>query len=234
MLRRFRPALTPTLVALPSLILLIVLGNWQMSRLEWKRDLIATIDARLAAPPMDLPTSGIDPETLNYRSVRVSGVFHHDKEIHLIAHTKMGELGYHVITPLERTGGDFVLINRGWVPTPGRDPLTRSEGQVAGSLEVNGIVRKPWAQRQFVPDNDPKKNVWFYGDLTGMAAHLGITAAPVFVEADGAKNPGDWPQGGQTRVEFINNHLQYAFTWYGLAIALLAVYLAYHRKEQRL
>jgi len=37
------------------------------------------------------------------------------------------------------------------------------------------------------------------------------------------KNPGGWPRGGVTQFDLPNNHLQYAMTWYGLAVALLAV-----------
>lgn len=234
MLRGFRPALWPTLITLPLLILLIGLGTWQLTRLGWKRDLISTIEMRLKVPPVELPTSGIDPEALNYRPVWVRGTFHHDKEIYLIAHTKRGEFGYHVITPLERTDGGFVMIDRGWVPTLGRDPLTRPEGQVTGVQEVRGITRKPWRQGTFVPDNDPVKNVWFYGDLAAMAARWELSVAPVFVDADATANPGGWPKGGQTKIKFTNNHLQYVVTWYGLAVALLVIYLLYHRKEGRL
>jgi surfeit locus 1 family protein len=234
MLKKFRPALWPTVITLPLLALLIVLGTWQVMRLGWKRDLISTTESQLKVPPAELPAFGVDPEQFNYRPVTVRGTFHHDKEIYLIAHTKRGEFGYHVITPLERTDGGFVLVNRGWVPTLGRDPLTRLEGQLTGVQGVRGISRKPWRQGSFVPDNDPAKNVWFYGDLAGMAAHWGLDVVPVFVEADTTANPGGWPKGGQTKLKFTNNHLQYAVTWYSLALVLLVIYLLYHRREGRL
>jgi surfeit locus 1 family protein len=126
------------------------------------------------------------------------------------------------------------MVNRGWVPTLGRDAASRAEGQADGLVEIRGIARKPWSQARFVPDNDPAKNVWFYGDVVQMTAHIGISAAPVFVEADASINPGGWPLGGQTKITFINNHWQYALTWYGLAVALVVIYVVYHRREQRL
>jgi surfeit locus 1 family protein len=67
-----------------------------------------------------------------------------------------------------------------------------------------------------------------------MAKASGIQVPPVLIEADGTPNPGGWPLGGQTRVEFPNDHLQYAITWFGLALALSAVYLTYHRSRGRL
>jgi len=54
------------------------------------------------------------------------------------------------------------------------------------------------------------------------------------VEADARANPGGWPLGGQTRVVFRNEHLQYAITWFALAIGLLGVYIAYHVSKGRL
>jgi len=234
MLKPFRPALWPTVISVLMLALMVTLGSWQLARMVWKQELISSTEAQLKAPPVELPTSGIDPETFNYHPVRVSGVFHHDKEIYLIAHTRKGQLGYHVITPLERDNGGFVMVNRGWVPTLGRDATTRAEGQISGVAEISGIARKPWPQARFVPDNDPVENVWFYGDIHQMTDHLGISAAPMFVDADATANPGGWPLGGQTKVTFINNHWQYALTWFGLAIALVVVYVVYHRREQRL
>ena len=62
----------------------------------------------------------------------------------------------------------------------------------------------------------------------------GVDVPPILIEADATPNPGGWPLGGQTRVDFPNDHLQYAITWFGLALALLAVYLLYHRSQGRL
>jgi surfeit locus 1 family protein len=49
----------------------------------------------------------------------------------------------------------------------------------------------------------------------------------VVVEADDRPNPGGLPIGGVTQVELSNNHLQYAITWYGLALTLVAVYVGF-------
>jgi surfeit locus 1 family protein len=56
----------------------------------------------------------------------------------------------------------------------------------------------------------------------------------VLIEADATPNPGGWPKGGQTVVDLPNNHLSYAVTWFGLALCLLGVWLAYHVSKGRL
>ena len=64
---------------------------------------------------------------------------------------------------------------------------------------------------------------------------LGLELLPVVIEADASASPGELPIGGQTQIELPNNHLQYAITWYGLAAALVAVYVAFgvQRQEER-
>ncbi len=228
----FRPTLWPTLVAAPALLVLIGLGVWQLERLAWKRTLIATIEARLEAPAVALPAEVRDPEAWGYRRVVVRGRFLHDREIHLFAHDRRGQLGYFVVTPLRRADGGFVLVNRGWVPAARKDPATRPAGQVEGPVEIEGIVRLPWRQGWFVPDNDPAENVWFWGDLEGMAAAAGIAAPALLVDAGPAPNPGGLPVGGQTKVRFRNDHLGYALTWFGLAAGLAVVYVLYHLRRE--
>ena len=214
-----------------ALALLVGLGAWQIQRLFWKLDLIEQIETRLAAPLAALPSGPTDPTEWRYRRVFVEGVFRHDREIHLYAANTRGLPGFLVITPLEQPDGSIVFVNRGWVPDSRKDPGTRQTGQVQGPVRVVGIVRAPWPRHAFVGKNLPERNVWFYGDIDAMAAHLGIrNYARVFVDADATPNPGGLPVGGQTRVRLSNNHLQYAITWFALAMVLTAMFVYAHRQ----
>ena len=57
-------------------------------------------------------------------------------------------------------------------------------------------------------------------------AGAGVTElAPVIVQAAEGQGPGGLPAGGPIKPDLRNNHLSYAVTWYGLAVALVAVYL---------
>jgi surfeit locus 1 family protein len=228
-----------TAFMLAGLAVLIGLGLWQLKRLEWKQGLIAQIEARTKGPPITLEDAialtreGRDP---SYYRVRVDGRFHHAKERYLYA-VSDGRAGWHVITPLETGGGDMVLIDRGFVPDELKDPSTRTLGQVENVVTVTGIVRSPETQTVFTPDNEPKANRWFWRDLAGMARSMfpdgTIDVAPFFLEADKSEVPGFWPEGGQTRLEIPNNHLQYAITWFLLGACLLIVYGLYVRSLYR-
>lgn len=228
-----------TALMLAAFALLIGLGVWQLQRLEWKQGLIAQIEARTKGPPIALEDAvayvgeGRDP---SYYRVRVDGRFHHAKERYLYAVSE-GRVGWHVITPLETEDGDVVLVDRGFVPDELKDPSARALGQVGNVVTVTGIVRTPETQAVFTPDNEPKVNRWFWRDLAGMARSMfpaGTTeVAPFFLEADKSELPGGWPEGGQTRLEIPNNHLQYAITWFLLAAGLLIVYGLYVRSLYR-
>jgi surfeit locus 1 family protein len=222
-----------TVAVLAALALLIGLGIWQLDRLKWKEGLIAQIEARATAAPVALE----DAEALvrrdrdpSYLRVRVEGRFHHGRERYLYA-VAGGQQGWHVITPLETPNGKMVLIDRGFVTDALKDPSSRKLGQVEQIVKLIGLVRMPERQGLFIPDNEPASNRWFWRDLQGMAASMfpsgAIEVAPFFVEAEKSEVPGGWPEGGQTRLVIVNNHLQYALTWFALAACLLGVYAAY-------
>ncbi len=232
-MRTFRPAFWPTAITAVAVALLLGLGTWQLQRMGWKRELIAAIETGLSKTPAELPTGAFEAREFRYRPVTVSGRFLHDAEIHLAAHNARGVFGYHVITPLVRAGGSVVLVNRGWVPPQHKAAESRARGQVEGTVEITGIVRPPWPRGWFVPANDSVRNFWFYGDIEAMAAAAGVAAAPAFVEADGAANPGGWPLGGQTRLTLTDNHLQYALTWYALAAVFGFIYVLHQRANNK-
>ena len=236
---RLRPALWPTLISLPILVLSLGLGIWQMERREWKRDILDRIAANQAAAPVSLDEllSG-NPLRYEYGRVKVGGTFLYDKEFFLAARSLKNKVGHQLVVPLKTDDGRIVLFDRGWIPQERKDPARRAEGQPAGRVELVGIVRRNQERRQFAPENVPDKNVWFHVDVPLMRGMAGGKPDPrldaFFLDADATPNPGGLPIGGQTRLDIPNDHLQYAITWFLLALALAGVYLAYHWENGRL
>ncbi len=229
--RRFRPTLWPTLFTIPSLIILLTLGLWQVERLQWKLDLIALMQSRATGAPADLPNDlGLDREAWNFRRVVVTGQFDHAREMFLNGRSHGGSPGYHVVTPLLRAdGGPAVLVDRGWIPYEARDPALRAAGQVTGMVTVEGLLYHVPPRHWAVPDNDPVKNMWFYRDIAGMAAHAGLPVVmPMLLEALASGPAGQYPIGRPDRIDINNPHLEYAFTWFSLALALAVIYGVYH------
>jgi surfeit locus 1 family protein len=236
----------PAAFTVVGLVILVSLGVWQLERLRWKEALIATVATRLASAPIAAPDPsdwpGIDPDALDYQPVTVTGRFLNDLELYVYASVMepkgpYGGVGYRVMTPLQTPDGWIVMVNRGFVPADRRDPATRPEGQLEGVVTVKGLMRPPEARGMFTPDNDAEHNIWFTRDPREMAFAIGINpieVAPYSIDAAYDPNlPGGLPQGGETVISFPNNHLAYALTWFGLAIALLGVFIAYVRSRAK-
>ncbi|HEY0266950.1 MAG TPA: SURF1 family protein [Rhizomicrobium sp.] len=231
----FRPY--PGLTAACALLFAILcgLGAWQLERLQWKLALIAQVGAHMAAAPVTLDRITAMPgDEAQYRKVTLQGRFDHAHEAYVFT-TDAGAPVYHVLTPLRTDGGKVLMVDRGEVPKEKLDPATRAAGNAAGETRVTGVWRAPDAPGAFTPPPDLAHRIWYARDVTGMAHADGvILAAPVVIEADAAPNPGGWPRGGQTVVSFRNAHLSYAVTWFGLALGLLGIWLAYHISKGRI
>jgi len=227
----WRSLIAPGLASLLALSILLGLGVWQIERKAWKEDLIARIvresKAEPTAPP---PGAAWDPQRDEFHHVRMSGHFLNDKET-LVHGLAPGETpgralqGYYVITPFIRDDGGTVLVNRGFVPTELKAQGDRTSGLIEGETAVTGILRASEPRTMFVPAPDPVRGEWFNRDVAGIAAARGLgDVAPYLVEADAVAGQTSWPRGGQLRVDLPNNHLQYAFTWFGIAACLVGVF----------
>lgn len=232
---RFRPLPGFTMLMLPVFAALVALGVWQLERLQWKLRLIAQIEHNTRAPPVPIAqVLSRSANTMQYRHVVLIGRFLNAQETYVFMADSEGNAVYHVLTPMALDGGQTLIVDRGVIPTALREPATRRAGEFGGEQHVVGVVRTPDPPSMFTPAPDKVHRIWYARDLRGIAAaeHIRLSA-PVIVEADAAPVPGGWPRGGQTDVNLPNNHLQYAITWFLLAMALAFVYVAYHRARGR-
>lgn len=212
-------------------VVLTGLGIWQLNRLEWKQAMIARVTQGLSQDPVSvskieaLVEAGADIE---YRPATAQGTFLHELESHFFA-THKGQTGYFIYTPMLMDEGKILIVNRGFVPMALKDGASRKDGQVRTPQSVTGLARSAPAERPnaFVPDNDLQKNIFYWKSIDQMAGRAQDRSRESFFEffldADDTPVPGGWPRGGVTLIDFPNNHLQYAFTWFGLAGALLIV-----------
>jgi surfeit locus 1 family protein len=194
----------------------LALGVWQLERRVWKLDLIARVDARIHAAPSALPSSAFDapPSAYEYHRVRVTGTYQADAETLTQAVTERGG-GFWVMTPLV-TGQGTVLVNRGFIPGDRRgDGAIRAP---AGRITVTGLLRAPEPGGGFLRTNDPSADRWYSRDVAAIAKARSLgPVAPFFIDAQAYPDPDAYPVGGLTVVQFPNNHLIYALTWFALA-----------------
>lgn len=225
----FRPALTVFSVA--AFVILILLGSWQMRRLEWKETLITQVEALIARPPGsfdDAVSTATETRNNEYAPVEVFGEFVSDKD-EMVFGAIEGAAGVFVFTPLSVSDDrPLVYVNRGFVPQASYrageyEPPPPGRQAVAGLLRYPEEPAAPAAW--FISRKKSADGLWNIRNPEAFSTVSGIEASAYYVDAF-AIDEQDWPQGGTTRISFSNRHFEYALTWFGLAGALIAVYLA--------
>ncbi len=226
-----RPGLAlVTVFALAGIAVLVGLGSWQLQRLAWKEALVERISSRLKQAPTAFDEALKRPDA-DFLRVKISGTYDHGKALYFYA-LKKGELGWRVLTPLQPESGAPLLIDRGFVPDPQR-PVVGPGAQ--GPVEVVGALRFDYLPKEtFTPENDVSANAWYWFDVAALRKATGLAnLAPIIVQLDTPDHQGKWPAATALSPNLPNKHFGYALTWFGLAITLLGVYIAFVVQERR-
>jgi surfeit locus 1 family protein len=220
-----------TLFTALALALLVGLGVWQVKRLHWKEDLLARIAALQSAPPRPLGQilgrlgQGVD---IDFTRVQLDcpGV-ERSPYIRLYA-VRDGEAGFRIITACALTGQPYasLLVDRGFIR---QDAVAawRPETGAPLSRPIVGVLRRGDKKTFVTPPNQPAQRLFYYRDIPAMAQVLGVRdAAPTFLMLERPAPAAGGPVPAPVPADIPNRHLEYAVTWFGLAAALLGVYLA--------
>jgi surfeit locus 1 family protein len=225
----------PILFTLVAVASFIALGTWQLQRKAWKEALIESLEQRLSSPPVDLPPrerwANLDPENDEFRRVKFSAMFVPGAEA--LVYTSGSALrsdvsgsGYWVFAPARLAAGGLVVVNRGFVPQGREDVATRDDGTTGSRADLVGVMRWPESCGVFSPKDDPSRNLWFVRDPAAIAAAKGWgEVAPFYIELESPQPPGGLPRAGPLKANLRNEHLQYAITWYGLALVVMAMFV---------
>ncbi len=236
--------LLPALLSVIGIVILLGLGTWQWNRKTWKDNIQATLKSRGAAPPTaataiwpglpchDLVNTGL-ANPCEYQPVSLRGVFDHTRERHIFTAAPQApglaaDRGFWIFTPLRLDGsGKTVFVNRGFVPEDRKDAAKRVLGQTTQSVEIVGLYRSAQERGAFDNQNDPVKNIWYVRNPSEMwpADNDGpINDLWAYVDQTSPIPAGGWPLPLAGKVELSNRHLEYAITWYGLALTLIGVF----------
>lgn len=208
-----------------ALILLCGLGTWQVQRLQWKEALIAEAEAAGKAPPAPLAVvlTAADPE---FRKATIICPGLATAPFVELQTVQEAEVGARLVSACRPGGqGMTFLVDRGFVSESisARPPVTVSDMPTGLTVELRHTP-PPGAMAP------PPSGQHFYArDTAAMARALGVTG-PVDARtlyATTSSNP-DWLalQPFAPPAAFANNHLGYALTWFGLALALVGTYVA--------
>jgi len=218
-----------------GLTVLCALGYWQVQRLHWKEALISQVNARVQLEPVLLENmlkDEISREAHEYTPVKVAGTFDYSKEIYFFTTDRKGASGWNIHSPFMLDNGKVLIVNRGFVYFSEKDVEQRLTAKSKQEQEIMGLVRVPFVEKPgSFPDNNLKKREFYWRDLSTIYESLNIpqvNQVPVILDMNEIPVPASvtkegWPTGGTTIISFTNNHLQYAVTWFGLALTLLGV-----------
>ena len=217
--RAQRPVLSAAVATVVSLAILIGLGVWQLERLHWKQEMIARIDAAETAPPVALT----DRTPPLFTRVRAQGTLRGDHMALYGAEVRGMQMGAQSIQVLDRPGQSSILVMLGWVSTDGGPPRPLS-----GPADITGYVRLPEPSGWLSAADDLQDRHFYALNPTTIGASLGVAdVAPFTLVALGRQTRFDRPQPADALPRPVNNHLQYALTWFGLAASLAGVFGAW-------
>ncbi len=215
-------ALFFVVIGLGGAAILLSLGIWQTQRLAWKQGVIADINFRIDAMPVALPDAPV-PETDAYLPVIVTGRFAGDT-LRVLISQKMHGAGYRLITPLEGPEGR-ILVDRGFVAVDDKGVATPQ-----GDVTVTGNLQWPQESDNFTPDPDFDNNIWFAREVPTMAAVLD-TRPVLLVARTLSQSDGVVTALPVETARIPNDHLQYAITWFSLAVIWLAMSTYFLRRR---
>jgi surfeit locus 1 family protein len=208
--------------------MLILLGRWQLQRAAEKRVLFDSFAAGSdATQSVDLKTAKLP----RYQHIEAAGHYDGTRQVLIDNMVHAESAGYFVITPFALQGGGWVLVNRGWVPL-GRSraerpaiPVDSDERHIRGradNLPSPGIqMGTPAAPR---PPYPVVANFPTHAEIAKLLMESDWTAATDLILLDPTEADGyvrDWSAPGFPPMR----HIGYAVQWFGLALALLVIYI---------
>ncbi|MEY3131632.1 MAG: hypothetical protein RL704_486 [Pseudomonadota bacterium] len=201
------------------IFIVLSLGTWQVFRLNSKSQLISDLENNLKRNSIDFNVD-IDKEytkvLLKKKNLK-SKIF--------LYHLNKGEIGFKVIVPYEVNSSLLVLVDKGWIR---KDKINSIKNSLLNDDIIEGYTKKIREKKLFTPKNNIKEDFLYSVEIDNLKKSLNKNIYPLLIiQTSKTKKdiiPNDYHVG------LSNNHLQYAITWYGLALFTIIFFLYYRRK----
>ena len=209
------------LFSISIIFLLLSLGTWQLIRLQWKQELIFEIENSANKKARVFQS----PNHKNFQKVKLEGKLL--KQNYFIYRlSEKGKYGFDLLSILQLDSSNLILIKRGWTRKID-DTLKLNNTEETSVFE--GVLYPLKEKGLFTPDNSPKENFLYYFDKKKLEHEQNNKFYPYILVQDQKDLKFSNLENKQI-VTISNNHLQYAVTWFVLAIGIIIAFWFYKRK----
>ena len=195
------------------------MGTWQVYRLYLKKNLISDLEKNLKTSSINFNVD-IDKE--------YTKILFKKKDLNtkiFLYHLNKGEIGFKVIVPYEINSSLLVLVDKGWIR---KDKINLIKNTLFNDDIIEGYTRKIREKNLFTPNNNIKEDFLYSIEIDNLKKSLNKNIYPLLIIQTSKTNKDIIPNGYEVRLS--NNHLQYAITWYGLALFTIIFFLYYRKK----
>ena len=202
----------------------IILGFWQLNRLEWKQKLIKTFNENSIKTPIKLSTA----TKTEFLKIKVKGEINRNYKIFFPAKTLYGKSGFRIASVMFTHNDDNILIDEGWYAKENHEYFLLNKSITTN--EVIGYIRFPRNSKWFTPKNNFATNEWYTYNLPEIEQYLGININKNYFIKNMSTLDESFLIPSELKPKFRNNHLQYAITWFTMSFAFFVLFLVYLKK----
>jgi surfeit locus 1 family protein len=212
-----------------------MLGTWQIYRYGEKTSYIENTYNNIQLPPKEVQQSAQDFPI--FSKIYLEGKVLRDKAMWLYRRhpAAKNKDGAYLIVPVEDIHGNIFLSVIGWVLKDNQEKLLK-EIAANSKIGVTGLLLPSEQNSMFLPKNDYKNKICFTLDVKEIAENIGLKMnanSLAVLKLDNKFETQIVPITAEMMVKIKNDHLEYAITWYGLAVALSLIYYLYMNKKYK-
>ena len=216
-------------IFLVTICFLLLLGYWQTQRLEWKTNIINSVEKNYMLKLEKFPFEGGIDKEFEFMQVELKGFFIKEKLMYFFKSNLNGMSGFEIVLPLKTEDAKYVYVILGWIPYDFKEKFNLDFIEANKEFIVNGALIYSKERKPLIPDNEYSESIWYLLNTDEMDNFHKIESSSYILKIT------DQNKFENLLIEFEpsnirNNHLQYAVTWFLLSIVILIMYIYYIRQ----
>lgn len=230
----FSPAIFTTLVTALLLYTMNFMGQWQYGKAEYKDNLLEIIAERKNQPEIDFDAVSKKPdEDRRFTPVKFEGIF--DQRLFLYDNRILqGQVGYDVYSPFILNSGQWILVNRGFVPQGLRRDVLPVVITAEKKLSLRGVLDKIPSKGVILADDLHSAESWpvmlQYIDEDEVSEMLGQPVYDMIFRVS-----ENCEESFKCSIPALNldsaKNYGYTFQWYAMMLALSIIYLIFNIRK---